>query len=306
MITDRIVVGIRDRKLLERLQLEADLTPEKAITTVRQSETVKKQQSTLRQDASGITTEASISAIGKCYVQKSQKTTNKSSTQVSKKFPMKSPTTFCTRCGRSPPHDHSECPAKDAICHNCSKRGHFKSLCKSPRNVGNVYHHDLSDEDSPDDVSSKFIGVVNDHSSSAWIVSLTMNDHKVEFTIDTGADVTVISEELCKQVGCTLHASSHTLCGPDHQILPVVGKGIVTLCKASQVIQETVYVVRQLRRLLLGRPAIEEFGLLKRVNAIQLNDSILKQRFPNLFTGLGKLEGNYHIYLKEGARPFSL
>ena len=85
---------------------------------------------------------------------KSQKTTNKSSTQPSKKFPMKSPTTFCTRCGRLPPHDRLECPAKDAIiCHNCSKRGHFKSLCKSPSNVGKVYHHDLSDEDSPDDVS---------------------------------------------------------------------------------------------------------------------------------------------------------
>jgi len=43
IIRDRIVVGIRDRKLSERLQLEADLTLEKAITTVCQSETVKKQ-----------------------------------------------------------------------------------------------------------------------------------------------------------------------------------------------------------------------------------------------------------------------
>jgi len=93
---------------------------------------------------------------------------------------MKSPSTFCTRCDRLPPHDRSECSAKDAICHNCSKRGYFKSLCKSARNVGNVYHHDLLDEDSSDDVTSKFIGVVNAQSSSAWTVSLLMNDHKVE------------------------------------------------------------------------------------------------------------------------------
>ena len=32
----------------------------------------------------------------------------------------------------------------------------------------------------------------------------------------------------------------------------------------------------------------------------------MKQRFPNLFTGLGKLEGNHPICLKEGAKPFSL
>ena len=47
---------------------------------------------------------------------------------------------------------------------------------KSAGNVGNVYYHDSSDEDSPD-VSSKLIGAVNDQSSSAWTVSLLMNDH---------------------------------------------------------------------------------------------------------------------------------
>ena len=56
-----------------------------------------------------------------------------------------------------------------------------------------------------------------------------MNDHKTEFTIDTGADVTVISEQLCKQIGCPHQASSYTLCSPDHQTLPVVRKDIVTL-----------------------------------------------------------------------------
>ena len=106
--------------------------------------------------------------------------------------------------------------------------------------------HDSLD-DIAYDVSSKFIGVVTDKSSPAWTVLLMMNDHKTEFIIDTGADVTVISEQLCKQVGCHLQASSHTLCGPDHQMLPVIGKGIVTLQKGSQVVQETVYVVEQLR-----------------------------------------------------------
>ena len=47
MIRDRIVVGLRDRKLSERLQLEADLTLEKAMTMARQSESVRKQQSVI-------------------------------------------------------------------------------------------------------------------------------------------------------------------------------------------------------------------------------------------------------------------
>ena len=44
MIRHRIVVGLRDRKLSECLQLEADLTLEKAIAITRQSESVRKQQ----------------------------------------------------------------------------------------------------------------------------------------------------------------------------------------------------------------------------------------------------------------------
>ncbi|XP_023224747.1 uncharacterized protein LOC111625755 [Centruroides sculpturatus] len=44
MIRDRIVCGIRDKKVSERLQLEMELTLDKAINTVRQAETVKKQQ----------------------------------------------------------------------------------------------------------------------------------------------------------------------------------------------------------------------------------------------------------------------
>ena len=37
MIRDRIVVGLRDAKLSENLQLDPDLTLEKAVTNVRQS-----------------------------------------------------------------------------------------------------------------------------------------------------------------------------------------------------------------------------------------------------------------------------
>ena len=47
LIRDRIVVGIRDKKLserrAERLQMDPDLTLEKTVSSVRQSEAVKQQ-----------------------------------------------------------------------------------------------------------------------------------------------------------------------------------------------------------------------------------------------------------------------
>ena len=48
MILDRLVVGLRDLKLSEKLQVDADLTREKAVNASRQSETVKKQQDVVR------------------------------------------------------------------------------------------------------------------------------------------------------------------------------------------------------------------------------------------------------------------
>ena len=44
MIRDRLVVGLQDTMLEEKLQLGPDLTLKKAITTVQQSEAVKKRQ----------------------------------------------------------------------------------------------------------------------------------------------------------------------------------------------------------------------------------------------------------------------
>ncbi|HSF90705.1 MAG TPA: hypothetical protein VLA51_00725, partial [Paracoccaceae bacterium] len=48
LIRDRIVVGIQDAKLSERLQLDRELTLDKAVSMVRQAEQVHQQQSLLR------------------------------------------------------------------------------------------------------------------------------------------------------------------------------------------------------------------------------------------------------------------
>ena len=91
MIRDRIVVGLRDRKLSERLQLEADLTLEKAITMGRQSESVRKQQSIIRGDEE-IAMESSIDVVNR---QKGLVRGTKG-----KKSETSSYKQFCTRVGK--------------------------------------------------------------------------------------------------------------------------------------------------------------------------------------------------------------
>ena len=48
LIRDNLVVGIHDETLSEKLQLDAKLTLDKAVTAVHQSEAIKSQQSTVR------------------------------------------------------------------------------------------------------------------------------------------------------------------------------------------------------------------------------------------------------------------
>ena len=48
MIRDRLVIGIRDRTLSDRLQMEPDLTLEKAKKLIRQREAVKEQGAALK------------------------------------------------------------------------------------------------------------------------------------------------------------------------------------------------------------------------------------------------------------------
>ena len=65
MIRHRLVVGLRDLNLSEKLQLDADLTFEKAVNASRQSETVRKQQDVVRPKQNTANKHTSVDAVYK-------------------------------------------------------------------------------------------------------------------------------------------------------------------------------------------------------------------------------------------------
>ena len=111
-IRDQIVIGILDSHLSLKLQLDDTLTLEKAIGMCRQSESVKGQQKTLR-GGDAVTT-GTVDAIGLKKFPPRQGTVN----------PSNQP--FCTRCGKGPAHPRQQCPANEAVCHRCRKKGTSK------------------------------------------------------------------------------------------------------------------------------------------------------------------------------------
>jgi hypothetical protein len=65
LIRDRIVVGLCDQQLSEKLQLDQELTLERAVNLARQSETVKQQQKFLRSNAEATTSGNEIGAVSR-------------------------------------------------------------------------------------------------------------------------------------------------------------------------------------------------------------------------------------------------
>ena len=105
LVRDHIIVGIRDRNLSEKLQMEAYLTLDAAVTKVRQSEAVKKQQSTVRDKVSVEAVRANGNPNHKCLNHRGSvlKPPRQIKTSRSGAQPQ-----VCTRCGQSQ-QDHLPC-----------------------------------------------------------------------------------------------------------------------------------------------------------------------------------------------------
>ena len=303
MIRDRIVVGIRNATLAEKLQLDADLTLDKAVTQARQAEAIKLQQPLLRGGGKPDTPVGAVQRGDSGYKGKQSRKGSHNSGATVRKQPGSS--TACSRCGKYPAHDKQHCPARDATCRKCKKRGHFQAVCRSAR-VGGIQ----GNTEMGDGLDSAFLGSVEEQcedKNNPWTVTLKLDGKPVDLRIDTGAEVTVITEKMWQDIGQpTLSPSDRTLRGPDSRTLPVKGKFTGTLGIQTREAEEEIYVVTELAKPLLGQPAIEQLGLLRRVVAVDKQRLTPAQQFPSLFQGLRKLEGEYIIQLKEGAKPFAL
>ena len=114
-IRHRLVVGVLDRRVSEMLHVISNLNLDTAVTTVRQHESVRRQQEDLRGTSS----------------------VNRISSRNWR----------CLTCGGNKKHSKEDCPARDAECHNCSKNGHWARVCKA-RDSGRSKNINLVEKNS--------------------------------------------------------------------------------------------------------------------------------------------------------------
>jgi len=124
MIRDRLVVGIRDSALSERLQMDAELTLDKAKKQIPQREAVHQQQCELK-GAEQPSLEA-LHSSKRNTGQRLRSDVGRGRGRGRSKQPGKT----CTRCGKDA-HPRDKCPAKDAECYRCKRKGHCGAMSLS-------------------------------------------------------------------------------------------------------------------------------------------------------------------------------
>ena len=160
LIRDRLVVGIRDRALSEKLQIDSGLTLEAAKKAIRQREAVHEQQQTLN-GSSKVNTD--VNAVGS---QCKASPKNRPAGQQRHGNRQRTTSQKCGRSGRER-HPRDKCPARDAECYHCGGKGHYGAMCRKK---------DLSSiRGDEDDDESAFLETVTNSGMNAWIAHISIH-----------------------------------------------------------------------------------------------------------------------------------
>ena len=294
LIRDHLVVGIRDNALSERLQMEPELTLNKAKRLIRQREAVKEQQETLRKPNKG---EGALDYVVRQAPRRKLPVIPAGAT-------MQQNVRLCRCCGKDS-HPRHLCPAKEALCFRCNRKGHFSGQCLSNTVAGNTRSlQEMTSEAHGPTTNVAYLDTL-DGPSNVWEIDVNVRDKTVTFKVDTGAEVTALSDTTWISLGIAtpLKNSELSLFGPDQTPLNLLGKTSLTMSYKGKTSTQDVFIVKGLKNNLLGLPTIRELNLIQSVCAIENN--IISQ-YPSLFTGLGTFAQEYEIKLKPNSQPFSL
>ena len=166
--------------------MDSELTLEKAKQLVRQCEAVQKQQIILQHGEK--LAETSVSYVKTDRSSSSRRPKTSAPPQRPQQRPQQQRSQKCTRCGKGP-HPRGTCPAKEAICHKCKKKGHYSALCFS-KSVAEVTTQPV------EDYEVAYLNTIVTGNLSSWTATIAVNNQSMTFKLDTGAEVTAIMEEM--------------------------------------------------------------------------------------------------------------
>ena len=317
ILRDRLVFGIQDNKVRERLLREASLTLLKTDEICHAAESMLAQMKVVG-DNSG----ATVSVV------RAEQDHLHNPTDQTKKTLDAKPVRECWNCGHKHEYRTREsCPAYGKVCNKCQKPNHFAAKCRSGKTKRTLKQVQAIDEDA-DEVYHTQVSVASLDDSQLVTLRLESGNY-LRFQVDTGAQCNVIPlalyKKACKDpklvratpVKTTIQAYGGTT-------LPVVGKVIIRVwrgdfrCKLDCKLVDNPNI-----RPLLGRKACLGMKLVSYLDNDELHKPItgnstvytlngqspiskeqLIAQHPKVFNeGVGQLEGKYHIRLDHRVDP---
>ena len=224
----------------------------------------------------------------------------------------------CGKCGYLLPHK-GQCPAKGQNCNSCGKMNHFAKVCRSThhtqsrrdrqRFTGNkrddrVYHVTATTISSPPTCTSsddEYLFSLENHAPYAKmpVAKVKLFNQNVDMVLDTGASTDIIDkatfEFITRRHPVTLQpASTRLFAYGSHTPLKTLGKFDALIESKTKYTMSTIHVTDGQSGSLLSYNTARELGLITlQLNTLAekpLTSLQLRERFPNLFQGIGKLK----------------
>ena len=302
LIRDRIVAGVSDDDLSDKLQSLADLTLDVAIRQARQAESRKEEQEILR----GKATVNAIKSRNKTFPPKSKPHSpprphrhpkSKPKTPHKKHGPQRSDK--CGNCGKGPHKRPEDCPARYEECFRCKVKGHYSFFCPDKKGKARAVHEVGEYSEESDEF---FMGTLDSVEDEFWSATVEVDGKETKFKLDTGAAVTAVDRSVVGNA--PLQPATRRLTGPGNKPIEVVGCFESELRYRERKIKETIFVIENQKTPLLSRSACEKLQLVKRLDAVDAKT--VKAEFPDQWKGLGSTKKPARIQLRDDAKPTSV
>ena len=137
---------------------------------------------------------------------------------------------------------------------------------------------------------------------------MLVNGEPVSFTLDTGSEVTILTEKVSKSLHLQLNKPTMLLVGANNKKLEVLGESTVDLTNKGKTVPTLVSVLKGAKRNLLGVAEIRKLNLLAVVNSLSTSTKKFDvfQEFSELFEGLGTMPEVFKINLRDDIKTFRL